>query len=297
MKKVLSYALLLMSMCLFTACPSDDDEEENGSSHTGKRLWYVHCQYLYDREHEMIYEYVYDYFDDGEVKALTKGSGAIDDLYDSDGNLKGWGYHYNYSANEITVDNEYLNTFVCHLVSGRITRIDNGHATDGFYYEFEYDDLGRLITMKKLHINAPTYNYTIYLKWEGDELSAYQYSNYAGSIETEYSFEPSTTENKRCDAQYSPLMYCIENFVSSVDGVSMAVHPLEAYFGKRPAHLIGVKKDWKTYGKVPQVDYESHYTYNVGDGDYVQSVNEVSGRIVDGKLVPTSGGPRYLVWK
>lgn len=304
MQKHLWQLLLLLVagvLCVgFISCDGDDDEDENGtptSNNNGKRLWYLYYQLALDRDQSPIYEYVYDYYDDGKVRTMSCSKrGAIDDFSAPDADFPSR-IHYEYSANTITATKGNLQ-YVCQLESGRITRID---FKDNFYYAFEYDKQGRLITMSRVYYNNPT-NYSTFVKWEGDEISSRQYyDNIFGVYKIDYSIVPSEVENARCDAQFSPLMYFIENFTSYVDRVDMIIHPLEAYFGKKPAHLIGSILHHKEVlgNDEPVIDTKTSYTYTVSGG-YVQGVDYVVKNNPYGIQDDISGlGGRYrtLVWK
>lgn len=291
------------------SCGDDDENNEDTSGTTpthsgGKKLWYVWHQNALDRDHTQLYEYVYDYDDDGKVRTLSSSDDdTLDDFSDADADKHYGRIHYEYSSDAITATGRNFK-YVCYLTSGRITRID---CQDVFYYAFDYDKQGRLINMSKIYYDSSfnKFNYTQLIEWNGDEIASCQYYRIVTKdYMIDYSIEPSEVENARCDAQFSPLMYVVKRFtegtVSSGVRVDQAIHPLEAYFGKKPAHLIGSISHHAILGRNEQIiDQKKIFTYNVVDG-YVQSVDYVSKTSPLGNLdeLPgLQGRYRTLVWK
>lgn len=311
MQKHLWQLLLLLVagvLCVgFISCDGDDDEDENGTStsnNNGKRLWYLYYQLALDRDQSPIYEYVYDYYDDGKVRTMSCSKrGDIDDFSAPDADFPSR-IHYEYSANTITTSSRNIKC-VCQLESGRISRID---FQENYYYAFEYDKQGRLIRMNHVYYDntLSSFNISVPVTWEGDELISCQYYNVVSkSYKTDYSIIPSEVENARCDAQFSPLMYVIGRFtegtINAVVRIDQVIHPLEAYFGKKPAHLIGSILHHKEIlgNDEPIIDTKTSYTYTVSGG-YVQGVDYVVKNSPYGIQDETAGlGGRYrtLVWK
>lgn len=244
----------------FVSC-GDDDNGSNGGS-KGQRLWYVHVKHTHDTDPNGYYEYIYDYYDDGRVKTLSWGS-------DLDAKPV---IYYEYTPTDIIAttnsggDGSAGIINVCHLESGRITSIDYAVNGRSYFYTFRYDSQGHLV---EVCYNNAGHESFIYIEWNGDEVASYS-SNYGGSKYFQYAYEPSTTVNNRCDGQFSPLIDALEGFIWN-DGLTLRIiHPLEKYFGTKPAHLMGKRIMYNSDGKT--VFTTDYFTYNLSGG-YVESVD------------------------
>lgn len=224
MKKIFTYNMLLMSMFLFTACPSndDDDDSKNIESVTTSTSRGLYCGGKPIT--------LYEFNKDGTVRQATfkfNDSGVKDDVFT-----------YSYFPDQIRVDNMTLT-----LQNGRVTKL---YTAGILLFEYEYDSKGylaRVIEYDYLGRKFDEWGVT----WKnGNIVSTSQYG-----LNHYFVFVPSETSASIAhDGRYNPLIYALWKDRYSLYSMRWAF-ALVQYFGTQPQNLagqvLGEEKDISVY--------------------------------------------------
>lgn len=207
MKKLLSYAMLIMSMFVFTACPSDSDDENILPTNVGgKKLVSI------SKPSGVWLRYQYD--SEGKISILMPYK---DDIYK---------YEYEYGTSAIKIS--YLNELVyeCTLEDGLVTHISNlGQREE---YNFTYDGERKLIIVDYSIQNT---KYHRPISWQDGDIVGFTQGN-ARILMT----SSEQRINVGCDYSFNPLNIPLTYGVDHGDEWML---PLIPYFGVQPKHLLG----------------------------------------------------------
>lgn len=236
MKKVFTYAMLVMSMCLFTACPSDGDDDDSTPNSTGGNGGSVvpspqASMGLYNGGRPFT---LYEFNNDGTVRQSTFKSyetNVLDDVYT-----------YSYFPEQIrilyNVGSTPNNEITLTLQDGRITK---QHRAGALLYEYEYDANGcleRVIEYMSSGRKMSEWGVT----WkDGDIVETSQYAQVYNFV-----FVPSDMPTSVAhDGRYNPLIYALGKDNLSLYSMRWAF-PLVRFFGTQPRHLVRqVLNEWK----------------------------------------------------
>lgn len=224
----------MMSMCLFTACPSDGDDDDSTSNSTAGNGGSVapttqSSMGLYNGGKPFT---LYEFNSDGTVRQSTFVS------YET--NAQNDVYTYSYFSDQIriiyntgsTLNNEITLT----LQDGRVTK---QHRAGVLLFDYEYDANGcleRVIEYMSTGRKSGEWGVT----WKGGDIVETKAQGYT------FVFVPSEmSASVAHDGRYNPLVYALWKDNLSLYSMRWAF-PLVRFFGKQPQNLVGrVLKEWK----------------------------------------------------